>query len=83
MTTLILFVLLAGLCGFGFHTFYGRSAQSIPFYLMAALGGAVVGFTAAVLMNWRFINLGGLPILTTAAGALLFLGLVQRMRLED
>lgn len=83
MTTLILFLMLTGLCGFSFHLFYGRSAQSIPFYLLAALGGAIVGFTAAILLGWNFFNMGGLPVLTTVAGALAFLSLVQRIRLDE
>ena len=83
MTIIILFLLLAGICGFGFHALFGRSYRSIPFYLLAALGGSIVGFTAAVLLNWHFINLGGVPILTTAAGALLFLTLVQKIQVEE
>ncbi len=83
MTTLILFLLLAGVCGFGFHLCYGRSVASIPYYLLAALGGAIVGFTAGALLGWNFVNLGGLPVLTTMTGAILFLSLVQRIQVEE
>ncbi len=82
MTTFILLLVLAGICGFAFHLFFGRSLNSIPFYLLASLGGAVVGFTVAVLLGLNFVMLGGLPILLTAGGSLLFLGLIQRIRLN-
>jgi hypothetical protein len=83
MTTIILLLLVAALCGFSFHFFYGRSAASIPFYLLAALGGTIVGFAAAVLLGWNFMNLGGLPVLTCIVGALLFLSLVQRIQITN
>lgn len=81
MTTFILMLVLAGLCGFAFHLFFGRSLGSIPFYLLASLGGAVVGFMVATLLGLNFMMVGGLPILATAGGSLLFLTLVQRIRL--
>ncbi len=83
MTTLILFLLLAGVSGFGFHLVFGRSISSIPFYLLAAFGGATVGFTAAMVLGWKALSVGGLPVLTTLAGAILFLTLVQRIQVEE
>jgi len=81
MTTLILLLVLSAICGFAYHLFFGRSFASIPFYLLASLGGAVVGFTLTSLLGLNFLVVGGLPILTTAGGSLLFLALVQRIRL--
>ncbi|HEX2913235.1 MAG TPA: hypothetical protein VH186_20705 [Chloroflexia bacterium] len=83
MTTLILFLVLAGFCGFAFHFFFGKTARSIPFYLLAAFGGATVGFTAAKLLDWNFWTVGGLPILLTALGAVLFLSLARRVQVEE
>jgi hypothetical protein len=81
MMTFILLLVLAGICGFGFHLFFGRSVASIPFYLLASLGGAVVGFVLASMLGLNFMVIGGLPVLATALGSLLFLALVQRIRL--
>lgn len=83
MTIIIIFFLVAALCGLGFHILFGRSVQQIPINLLASFGGAIVGFTAAVLLGWNFFTVGGVPLLTTLAGALLFLTLVQRIQLEE
>ncbi len=83
MTTIILFLLLAGICGFGFHAVYGRSVRSIPFYLLAAVGGATVGFTIALLFKINWLNFGGLPVFATLVGAVLFLSLMRRIRIEE
>jgi hypothetical protein len=83
MTTIILLLLVAGICGFGFHAVFGKSAGSIPYYLLAALGGAIVGFTAAVVLGWDFLDLGGLPLFMTVAGSLLFLSLIQRIQIKN
>ncbi len=83
MTTLILFLLLAGICGFAFHAIYGRTIRSIPFYLLAAVGGATVGFTLALLFKINWLSFGGLPVFMTLAGAILFLSLMRRIRIED
>ena len=82
MTTIILFVLLAAFCGFAFHTLFGRSNASLPFFLLAALGGATVGFTASSALNFNALAVGGLPVLGTAVGALLFLTLARRIQVE-
>ncbi|MEI6043278.1 MAG: hypothetical protein WCS37_02690 [Chloroflexota bacterium] len=82
MTTFILLLVVAGICGFAFHLLFGRSIGSIPFYLLASLGGAVVGFTLSALLGLNLIVIGGLPVLLTASGALLFLTLVHRIRLN-
>ena len=81
MTTFILMLVLAGLCGFAFHLLFGHSLGSIPFYLLASLGGAVVGFMLATLLGLNFLVIGGLPVVMTAGGSLVFLALVQRIRL--
>jgi hypothetical protein len=81
MTTFVLLLVLAGICGFAFHLLFGRGIASIPFYLLASLGGAVVGFTISMLTNLKFMMVGGLPVLLTAGGSLLFLALVHRIRL--
>jgi uncharacterized membrane protein YeaQ/YmgE (transglycosylase-associated protein family) len=83
MTTLILFLLLAGICGFAFHAIYGRTLRSIPFYLLAAVGGATVGFTLALLFKINWLSFGGLPIFTTLVGAIIFLSLMRRIRIEE
>ncbi len=83
MTTFILFLWLAGMCGLAFHFFYGQSLSSIPFFLLAAVGGAIVGYTASVLLGLNFLSVGGLPVLGTALGAILFLSLVQRIQVKD
>ncbi|MDB5081441.1 MAG: hypothetical protein JWP00_3365 [Chloroflexi bacterium] len=83
MTTLILFLLLSGICGFAFHAIYGRSIQSIPFYLLAAVGGATVGFTLALLFKLSWFTFGGLPVFATLVGAILFLSIMRRIRIEE
>jgi uncharacterized membrane protein YeaQ/YmgE (transglycosylase-associated protein family) len=83
MTTLILFLLLAGICGFAFHAIYGRSMRSIPFYLLAAVGGATVGFTIALLFKLNWLSFGGLPVFATLVGAIVFLSLMRRIRIEE
>jgi hypothetical protein len=82
MLTLLLLLVWAGIWGFAFHLFFGRSPVSIPFYLLASLGGAVVGFTLSALLGLNLMVVGGLPLLTTALGSLLFLTVVQRIRLS-
>ncbi len=79
MTTIALFILLALFCGFSFHLMFGRSNGSLAFYMLAALGGATVGYTASTVLNFNLINIGGLPALGTALGAVLFLMLVRRI----
>ena len=83
MTTLILFLLLAGICGFAFHAIYGRTVRSIPFYLLAAVGGATVGFTVALLFKINWLSFGGLPVFMTLVGAVLFLSMMRRIRIEE
>ena len=83
MTTLLLFLLLAGICGFAFHAIYGKTINSIPFYLLAAVGGATVGFTIALLLKINWLSFGGLPIFMTLVGAILFLSLMRRIRIEE
>lgn len=83
MTTIILFLLLAGICGFAFHAIYGRNLRSIPFYLLAAVGGATVGFTLALILKFNWLSFGGLPVFATLAGAILFLSLMRRIRVEE
>ena len=83
MTIIIIFFIVAGMCGFGFHVLFGRNIQQIPINLLAAFGGAIVGFTASVLLGWNFLSVGGVPLLTTLTGALLFLTLVQRIQFDE
>lgn len=83
MTSIILFALFTLLLGFGFHTFFGRNLQTLPLNLLAALGGAIVGLTAAIMLGWDFWSVGGVPMLSVTAGALLFLILIQRIKLEE
>jgi uncharacterized membrane protein YeaQ/YmgE (transglycosylase-associated protein family) len=83
MTTLVLFLLLAGICGFAFHVIYGKTVRSIPFYLLAAVGGATVGFTIALLFKINWFSFGGLPIFMTLVGAILFLSVMRRIRIEE
>lgn len=81
MLTLILLLVWAIIWGFAFHLFFGQSPLSIPFYLLASLGGAVVGFTISALLGLNIMVVGGLPLLATALGSVLFLVIVQRIRL--
>ncbi len=81
MTVIILMLVLAAICGFAFHTLFGGSILSIPFYLAASLGGVVAGFALARLLNLNYLSIGGLPLITTVGGALLFLALVRRIQL--
>ena len=83
MTTLVLFLLLAGICGFAFHAIYGKTVRSIPFYLLAAVGGATVGFTVALLFKITWLSFGGLPVFMTLICAIIFLSLMRRIRLEE
>ena len=83
MTTLILFLLLAGICACAFHAIYGKTIRSIPFYLLAAVGGATVGFTIGLLFKINWFSFGGLPIFMTFVGAILFLSLMRRIRIEE
>lgn len=82
MTTFILLLLLGSICSFTFHVAFGSSVRSIPFYLLAGVGGALVGYTLAQLLGWDWLLVGGLPIFMTAVGSIVFLTLARRIRFD-
>ncbi len=82
MSTFILLLLVGAICSFAFVTIFGSSSRSIPFYLLAGVGGALVGFVLATLLSWNWLLVGGLPVFMTALGSMVFLVLAHRIRFE-
>ena len=82
MSTFILLLLVGAICSFAFLVIVGSSSRSIPFYLLAGVGGALVGFVLATLLSWNWLLVGGLPVFMTTFGALVFLLLARLIRFE-
>lgn len=82
MTTFILLLLLGSICSFAFHLTFSSSVRSIPFYLLTGIGGALVGYTVAQLLGWDWLLVGGLPVLMTLVGSIVFLTLARRIRFD-
>ena len=82
MTTLILLVVWAGVLGSAFHVLVGRGVAGLVIDLGASIGGGVIGLLAAHLFGWHWTEVGGLPLVPTAIGALLLMLIAFRARLS-
>jgi hypothetical protein len=67
----ILFALAIGLL---FHSVFGRKLWQLPCFVISAIIGVFAGQVVAVLSSTAYLQVGNVPVLMAAAGALVMLG---------